>query len=714
MKSNMQKLTNFIKKSKLTYIYVPALLLAVLFFLMTFQNVHLQTYEIERFDRAKENIRSPITIENEAETERKTRESVQAVTDRYAIADDIKEERIKYLNEIFDAIETVQMETKKTDESKNADDKTEKKTNEELVFELQQILSEEITNNLNQLTLLQLLEMDKDARKEAKTLLLETVETTLDQGVRIENIQTVIEEAKTNIRLAKPDNNVQEVLFKLIEFSIVENSFFDMEKTMEARNEAASNIEPVMIRAGDIIVNEGQIITNEIYEELQLAGLLKQQQNVKPTIGLALFILILMSGIVSELLRLYNQNRWSFANTIILLIVSVIVLSIMKILSIFTSQTPFIYMVAPIAVGALLVKVLIVERLSIVIAVVYSLLAMFIFNGQMPGVLNIEAGVYFLLFQLAALFFLRNIQDGMTTIRSTIGMAAINSVTIIIFILLSYIPYDPISLLIYIGMGVSAAILSAVLTIGLLPFFETGLGILSDSQLVTLANPNQPLLKKILTEAPGTYHHSIMVANLSETACEAIGANGLLARVGSYYHDIGKTIKPHYFIENQLSIRNPHDMLEPADSAEIIIAHVTDGVDMLQKEQLPKEIIDIAKQHHGTSLVEYFYYQAKQADEDVKEDAFRYPGPIPQTKEAAVISICDSVEAAVRSLKEPSPEKIDEIVQAIIQKRLLDGQFDDAPLTIKDLQTARESIVESLKGIFHSRIQYPTEEEKEA
>src|SRR5699024_7392399 len=165
------------------------------------------------------------------------------------------------------------------------------------------------------------------------------------------------------------------------------------------------------IRAGDIIVNEGQIITNEIYEELQLAGLLKQQQNVKPTIGLALFILILMSGIVSELLRLYNQNRWSFANTIILLIVSVIVLSIMKILSIFTSQTPFIYMVAPIAVGALLVKVLIVERLSIVIAVVYSLLAMFIFNGQMPGVLNIEAGVYFLLFQLAALFFLRNIQD---------------------------------------------------------------------------------------------------------------------------------------------------------------------------------------------------------------------------------------------------------------------------------------------------------------
>src|SRR5699024_10530346 len=337
-----------------------------------------------------------------------------------------------------------------------------------------------------------------------------------------------------------------------------------------------------------------------------------------------------------------------------------------------------------------------------------------IFNSEIPGSLNVEAGTYFFFSQLAGIIFLVNVKDRLAIIRSGIGMAFINIVTVLIFIFLSIEKYSLSDIFIQSGFGVAAAFLSTVLTIGLVPFVETSLGILTDTKLLALSSPNQPLLKKILTEAPGTYHHSLMVANLSETACEAIGANGLLARVGSYYHDIGKTIKPHYFIENQLSIRNPHDMLEPADSAEIIIAHVTDGVDMLQKEQLPKEIIDIAKQHHGTSLVEYFYYQAKQADEDVKEDAFRYPGPIPQTKEAAVISICDSVEAAVRSLKEPSPEKIDEIVQAIIQKRLLDGLFDDAPLTIKDLQTARESIVESLKGIFHSRIQYPTEEEKEA
>ncbi len=188
-------------------------------------------------------------------------------------------------------------------------------------------------------------------------------------------------------------------------------------------------------------------------------------------------------------------------------------------------------------------------------------------------------------------------------------------------------------------------------------FFETSLGILSDIKLLQLSSPNHPLLKKLLTEAPGTYHHSVMVANLSETACEAIGVNGLLARVGAYYHDIGKTVRPHYFIENQLAIRNPHDFIEPRQSAQIIMAHPYDGVEMLKKHKMPKEIIAIAQQHHGTTLLKYFYYKEKETDEHVTESEFRYPGPKPQTKETAIVSICDSVEAATRSLKEPTKEK---------------------------------------------------------
>lgn len=263
------------------------------------------------------------------------------------------------------------------------------------------------------------------------------------------------------------------------------------------------------------------------------------------------------------------------------------------------------------------------------------------------------------------------------------------------------------------GLGIAAALLSAVLTIGLLPFFETPLGILTDMKLITLASPNQPLLKKLLTEAPGTYHHSIMVANLSETACDAIGANGLLARVGAYYHDIGKTIKPHYFIENQLSAKNPHDFLEPKQSAEIIINHPYDGADMLAAYRLPKEIIDIAKQHHGTTLLKYFFHKEKERNQFVQEDDYRYPGPKPKSKEAAIISICDSVEAAVRSLKDPTEGKIEEIVSTIVNGRLTDGQLDESPLTIQELKKVHVTICATLKGIFHSRIRYPTREDKQ-
>ena len=249
------------------------------------------------------------------------------------------------------------------------------------------------------------------------------------------------------------------------------------------------------------------------------------------------------------------------------------------------------------------------------------------------------------------------------------------------------------------------------MTIGLLPFFESAFGLLSDMKLIELSNPNHPLLKKVLTETPGTYHHSVMVANLSEAACEAIGAHGLLARVGSYYHDIGKSVRPNYFIENQHPGQNPHDLLSPERSRDIIIAHVTDGVELLKKHQMPKPIIDIAAEHHGTSFLKYFYYEAKKTKEDVSEDDFRYPGPKPQTKEAAVVSIADSVEAAVRSMPEPTPEKIENLVHSITQDKLNDGQFNECDITVRELTIVEETLCATLNGIFHSRIEYPTEEE---
>ncbi|RKJ21997.1 HDIG domain-containing protein, partial [Butyricicoccus sp. 1XD8-22] len=240
---------------------------------------------------------------------------------------------------------------------------------------------------------------------------------------------------------------------------------------------------------------------------------------------------------------------------------------------------------------------------------------------------------------------------------------------------------------------------SGALTMGLLPFFESAFGLLSTMKLIELSNPNHPLLKKILTETPGTYHHSVMVANLAEAACEAIDADGLLARVGCYYHDVGKTRRPAFFIENQMSGINPHDSLPPERSAEIILAHTTDGAELLRRHKMPKEIIDIALQHHGTSTLKFFVHKAKEEGKEVDEALFSYPGPKPQTKEAAVISIADSVEAAVRSMKNPNAEKVRNLVHSIIQSRVQENQFDECDVSIKELKIIEEVLCETLNGI---------------
>lgn len=253
--------------------------------------------------------------------------------------------------------------------------------------------------------------------------------------------------------------------------------------------------------------------------------------------------------------------------------------------------------------------------------------------------------------------------------------------------------------------------MAAVLTIGLLPFFEAAFSILSPMKLIELSNPNQPLLRKLLIEAPGTYHHSVIVGNLAESAAEAIGADGLLARVGAFYHDLGKTKRPQFFIENQVNKENPHDKIAPNLSKTIIINHARDGVDILREAHIPKPIQDIAGQHHGTTLLKFFYNKAlKQEDSgQVLEEDYRYPGPKAQFKEAAIVGIADSVEAAVRSIGRPTPSRIEALVHKIIQDRLEDGQFDECDLTLKELDLIGKSMLETLQGIFHQRIEYPEE-----
>lgn len=699
----------FKRRTKWITITVSVLLLGAFFFLVTMDNVHTETYDIERFDRAKQTIRSPITIQNDQETERKIQETIQSVEDRYTISEEVTEERIEYVEELFDALDKIDEEAEEIKKKNKKDTPSEPF---DYVLEVKQILSSEIANSISDQVILSLSQWDSEDRHERKIIFIDAVEMVMEKGVRPENKQSAISVVEESLKYSVLDEDAQKLMMELTSFAVVENSFFDPAKTEEARKTSANSVDPVVIRAGEIIVRQGQTITNEIYEDLKLVGLLDDERNFFPVIGLAIFMLILCGFIFYEIYWLNKRQRLDHRTILSVLFISVIVIALMKVVSLFTTQVNDFFYVVPVATGALLFKQLIHDRLAIVMAIVYALLGSIIFNGEIPGSLNVEAGVYILLSQMSALLLLSNVKDRLSIVRAGIGMALMNMAIILVFVFLTFEKYALVDVLLDLSYGLASALLSAVLTLGLLPFFETGLGILSDIRLLSLSNPNQPLLRKLLVETPGTYHHSIMVANLSETACEAIGANGLLARVGAYYHDIGKTVKPHYFIENQLSITNPHDLLEPRKSAEIIINHPYDGADMLRKQRIPKEIVDIAMQHHGTTLLKYFYFKEKEMDPNVEEIDFRYPGPKPQTKEAAIICICDSVEAAVRSLKEPTEEKIDEIVASIINDRLMDGQLDECPLTLKELKSIRLAICETLKGIFHSRIQYPTKEEK--
>ncbi|WP_175517039.1 HD family phosphohydrolase [Planctomicrobium piriforme] len=275
--------------------------------------------------------------------------------------------------------------------------------------------------------------------------------------------------------------------------------------------------------------------------------------------------------------------------------------------------------------------------------------------------------------------------------------------------------YNNTQFLVMSAKGASLCLVAGYLVAGSLPFVEKVFGVVTDMTLLELSDPSHPLLQDLVRLAPGTYNHSIAVASIAETAVEKIGGNGLLVRVGAYFHDIGKMLKPQYFIENvQEGSVSRHAQLNPAMSTLIIIGHVKDGADLAEQYGLPQPIIDLIEQHHGTTLVEYFFREATRIAEctpdhrnDAEESSFRYPGPKPQTKEAGVLMIVDACESACRTLTEPTPKRIESLVSNIVMRRLLDDQFDECDLKMSDIRVIQDSVIKSLIAVYHGRIKYP-------
>ncbi|MEH7379911.1 HD family phosphohydrolase [Bacillus sp. JJ1533] len=722
------KLTNklsLIKNNQSLHILIYILLAGIMFLVM-YSNVKPEVLHLEVLHPSEQTIRSPLTIEDKVATKAKQDAAAKEVEDVFTLKSEYADNQIDLAISIFDSIEETNNEaldmynaTVKEWENLSEEDRGEEPkqwTASEKLQMLKTKLPQDLTNRIPDEVFTTLLTATPEQLSRAKDGVITAVNNVMNTRIPSSEVENAKNKVVEELRYSSVDAALREPMREMARFAVVQNVYYDVEATEEKRQQAIEAVEPVKILQGQIIVEEGQLITRDIYRQLELLGMTSSNNPIQPFIGLALIIVLVIAALVYHFHNdMIPADRHRNIYLLIFAIIFTITILLMKGISLF-QQIDYsdIGYIVPVAMGAMLIKLLINEKVAILSSMIFAVCGSLIFNEGVTGTLNFTAGIYFLFGCLAGVLFLSKHNRRGKILQAGLFVALINIIVIFSIMLLQNGSYSSLDYGSSIIMAVLSGVIAAVLTIGLLPFFEAGFNILSTMKLIELSNPNHPLLRKILTEAPGTYHHSVMVANLSESACEAIGANGLLARVSSYYHDIGKTKRPHFFIENQMNIENPHDKIAPQLSKTIITAHATDGAETLRKYKMPKEIVDIAEQHHGTTLLKYFYHKAKQqSDRDILESDFRYAGPKAQTKEASVIGIADSVEAAVRSLSNPTPQKIESLVNSIIADRLQDGQFDECDITLKELDIVAKTLCESLKGIFHSRIEYPVEATKQ-
>ncbi|MGX6442792.1 HD family phosphohydrolase [Neobacillus sp. K501] len=687
--------------------------MGLVLYTLLYSNVKPEKLDVGLLTVAEKTIRSPVTVEDKISTEKKRQDALNQIQDVYTLKREYTSNQVELISSIFDSAtdvnDEVESELKKqnivVDEIPNDPAVP---TDEEKVSMLKSKLTDRVTKELSNQVFTALVQASNDELSIAKDLTVTAINNVMSKKISADDVENAKKSLEEELKFTTLNGDLKNAAIDLGRYAVIQNTFYDPVATEEQREQAAESVEPVRILQGQIIVEEGKLIRQEEYRQLELVGLLENEKSFKPFIGLGILLIIVLAALYFYFYQMKEEPEKRQTNLLlfgIIFILSLFLLKIISMLQIFNySGIGYLF---PAAMAGMLLKILIDEKLAILTSIVLAVCGSILFNEGVSGTLNFFEGIYILFSALAAILFLGDQNKRTKILQAGSFAAAVNLFTIWALMFLPNGQFSGLEYGYYIITAIFSGIGSAVLTIGLLPFFEASFGILSTMKLIELSNPNHPLLRKILMEAPGTYHHSVMVANLADAACEAIGANGLLARVGSYYHDIGKTKRPNFFIENQMHLENPHDRLSPDRSANIIIAHVTDGADILRKNNMPKEITQIAEQHHGTTLLKFFYHKALQNDDEVKEDDYRYPGPKAQSKESAIIGIADSVEAAVRSMRQPTPETIESLVKKIVADRLQDGQLNECDLTLKELEIVSHSFCETLKGIFHSRIEYP-------
>ncbi len=532
------------------------------------------------------------------------------------------------------------------------------------------------------------------------------VVTVYEQGITEDTLEKGKENAAAYVDGTPWSEPLKEFAKAIADKALQPNLVLDEEAMETARNTKMEEVEDVVIQKGQKIVDEGEIITQEIYDRLVSMNLLETasyRESVLPLAGsllvtgliFAALLLFFLWGSKSQHVLAANEEQMLFAVYVIM----TIVLRLMSQISYFT--------LIPMELLPMLLSILIGRRISLVINSFFCIIGCFIFNG------DVEFLMYAMLTGSFAAILIQKTDKRSRMVPVALAQAAVCFVTMFAVGLFFDKGYSW-NLFLSSAFGALMGMVSVMIAVGSLPVWEAAFEANTPLRLLELTNPNHDLLRKMMIEAPGTYHHSLIVANLAETAAYEIGANSTLARAGAYYHDIGKLKNPLYFGENQ-SGENLHDMLRPKESAKIILQHVKAGAEMGRAAKLPKAVLAILQEHHGTSLVKFFYFKALKEDsgEEVKEADFRYPGPIPSSRESAVVMLADTVEAAVRSMlgKGKTLEDAEEFIRTLIKDKLDDGQLNHSGLTIDELETIRKAFMKVFQGMYHERVAYPAQKE---
>ena len=662
---------------------------AILAFLMLIlpDTFRQSSFQMQLGDVATQDILAPYSLSFESEllTERARQEAASAVDPIYLPTDpSIGRRQVERLRTVLYFITTVRQDAYASVDEKIADIQA--------VAELD--LSEETITRILQLN---------DTRWQA----IETEATAvLEQIMRNTLRESDIYAAKSNILsgidFAFPEDQAN-IVVELVKPFIIPNSIYSAEQTEVAIEEARQAVEPVIrsFVSGETLVRLGQIIREVEWEALQRYGLIQPNNLSKDFIGAGILTLLIV-----VLIGLYHKNikedvTLSVKAVILVALIFLIFLGIARFFINGRTVLPYIYPIAAFGLTlSIIFNVEIAMVLSLVLGVMtaYGLpngfdLTIFYIIPTILGILTLGKA------RRIGTFFFSGLMIGIAGIGVIFGYRLPDSTT------------DWIGIATLTGASLINGIGAASLTLLLQYIFSQTLGITTSLQLLDTSRPDHPLLQMMLRNAPGSYQHSLQVANLAEQAAEAIGADGLLVRVGAIYHDCGKSGNPHFFIENQIQNEaNPHDQIDPYLSAQTIISHVTDGVNLAKKYRLPSRIIDFIKEHHGTMYTHYQYTKAlEEADHpnDVDKSLFTYPGPRPQSKETALLMLADGTEARTRAERPKNEDELRSLIDTVFMFYTQNNQLDDTNLTLKDLQLVKESFFHTLKGAYHPRMKYP-------